>query len=450
MEKTSLLVMLFISFPEAMFVVLLGLLVLGFKPTLKQILLFGFFEAIVSYFILNLSLPFGIHSLLQFISFSLIIYLVMFIPYKLSLLATLISFSIYASLEALYTPLFFNLTGFSYTAYFNNFWIRLVFFLPKGIFLTLIILLVTRFDMKLAKFRELIFKINNLGDKNQPFQINKSFHLIILFLTQYFLIVLFYLVNIDWINEGAISKNTASVPVPVMLIIAVLPVVAIVLIKRVVALINSEVETRTQLEALRHVEELLNTIRSQRHNFSHELQVAYGLLEVEAFQEAKNYIKSSMAEIAAASELVKTDNLGITALLQTKTGLAEARKIKLSIEVKTSLKELPLETREANIILGNLIDNAIEAVNELPPEQRYVEVILSQEMGNYVFEVKNCGTIEPELVGKIFEPGFSTKKEGRGMGLYSIERLVNKYNGKIDVASSTEVTGFKVFIPHKR
>jgi len=448
MEKMSLLVMLFISFPEAMLVGLLGLLILGFKPKLKQILLIGLFEAVISYFILSLPLPFGIHSVLQFISLSLVIYFVMFIPYKISLLATLIALSIYASLESLYVPIFINLTGLSYTSFIDDFWSRLVFFTPEVVILVLVNLLVLRFNNKLAKFRDLIFKINNL-EKN-PFQINKSFHLIILFLAQYFLIVLFYLVNIDWINEGSMSKHPASVPVPVMLIVTVLPVIAIVLIKRVVALINSEAETRTQLEALKHVEELLHTIRAQRHNFSHELQVAYGLLEVEAFQEAKNYIKSSMAEIAAASELVKTDNLGITALLQTKTGLAEARKIKLSIEVRTSLKELPLETREANIILGNLIDNAFEAVNQMPPKLRNVEVVLSQDIGNYVFEIRNHGVIEPELVNKIFEPGFSTKKEGRGMGLYSVDRLVRKYNGRIDVNSSAGCTCFNIFIPHKR
>ncbi|MFA5880871.1 MAG: Spo0B domain-containing protein, partial [Eubacteriales bacterium] len=82
------------------------------------------------------------------------------------------------------------------------------------------------------------------------------------------------------------------------------------MIKRVISLIQNEIENQIQLDSLRHVEELLQTIRGQRHNFSHNLQTIYGLLEVEAFQEAQEYIRGNMSEIAATSELIKTDNLG--------------------------------------------------------------------------------------------------------------------------------------------
>ena len=222
------------------------------------------------------------------------------------------------------------------------------------------------------------------------------------------------------------------------------------MIKRVISLIQNEIENQIQLDSLRHVEELLQTIRGQRHNFSHNLQTIYGLLEVEAFQEAQEYIRGNMSEIAATSELIKTDNLGITALLQTKTGLAEAKQINLIININTSLRNLPLETRDANMILGNLIDNAVEAADEMPPQQRNVEVILSQDIEGYVFDVRNCGPpIEPELIEQIFDYGFSTRNEGRGMGLYSVKKLIQKYNGKIQVTSDSSCTCFKVSIPHK-
>lgn len=450
MAKTSFLIMLLISFPEAMLVGLLGLSILGFKPGLKQILSIGFIEAAVSYLILSLPIPFGIHTILQFITFTLIIYFVMFIPYKISFLATLLGLSIYASVEAVSMPLLLNLTGYSVTMVLNNFWLRLTFFLSQVIILILLILIVRRYNVKLTEYRNLFFKTDAFYQSIRSFKINKSFILICFFLTQNFLVALLFVFNYYWVSNRLVYDSLASVSIPVIIITAVLPVIAILMIKRVVELIQDEIETKTQLDSLRHVEELLHTIRAQRHDFSHELQVAYGLLEVEAFQEAREYIKNSMAEIASTSELIKTDNLGITALLQTKSGLAEAKKIKLNIHVETSLRDLPLESRDANIILGNLIDNALEAVLELPPEQRNVEVVLAQDMGDYFFEVKNCGAIKQELADKIFAPGFSTKRAGSGMGLYSVGRLVKKYNGKIEVKGSEGTTVFRVNIPAKR
>lgn len=54
---------------------------------------------------------------------------------------------------------------------------------------------------------------------------------------------------------------------------------------------SREIELKAQLDTLRQLEELLYTMRIQRHDFTHELQVIYGLLEIQEFQEAREYIK---------------------------------------------------------------------------------------------------------------------------------------------------------------
>lgn len=137
--------------------------------------------------------------------------------------------------------------------------------------------------------------------------------------------------------------------------------------------------------------------------------------------------------MAATAELIKTGNLGITALLYTKTGLAEARKIDLQITVETSFQQFSQQTRDINFILGNLIDNALDAVKDQPVPER---------------EVKNpWPNIPSNVVDKLFAPGFSTKGEGRGMGLYSTQKLVQKYNGDIKVKGDCNGVCFKVIIP---
>lgn len=446
MEKVSFLTQLIISFPEATLVGLVGLSILGLKPTPKQVLSIGFVQAVFGDFTSLLPLPFGIHTVLQLFFFPSVVYLIMDIPYKFSFLVSLLGASIYILVEAISFPLLLTLTGFSLPEIVNNIWIKTAFFLPQAIILIWIIYLIRRFNINFARYYNLIIDLDRVRASKDSFQLSKSFPLMCLFLAQNLLISLNYLAKLLGPNESTIFQTLNSIPFSI--IILVLMVASIFMIKRVVNLIEDEIATKTQLDSLQHVKELLNTIRSQRHDFSHDLQVIYGLLEVEAFQEAKSYIRNSMSEIAATSELVKTDNLGITALLQTKTGLAEAKKIKLEIIVKSSLKNLPIESRDVNIILGNLIDNALEVVAGLVPEQRQVKVVLSQDLTGYVFEVINSGPgIEPELIGQIFNPGFSTKKEGRGMGLYSVTKLVQKYCGKVQVASEHGYTCFTIFLP---
>lgn len=230
----------------------------------------------------------------------------------------------------------------------------------------------------------------------------------------------------------------------------VLPAFTIMVMKQLAVQMNHALESKTKLAALGKIKDLLLAMREQRHNFRHELQVVYGLLEVQEFQAAQDYLKQSVSEVTAASELVKTDNLEISALLYAKTGLANARSIDLRITVETSLRQLGMETRDINLVLGNLIDNAFEAAVEAPIPQRKVEVALMQDTKNYIFEVTNTGTaILPDMHAKLFQAGFSTKGEERSLGLYSINKLVSKYHGNIQVTSNNGGTCFRVMIPAK-
>jgi len=117
---------------------------------------------------------------------------------------------------------------------------------------------------------------------------------------------------------------------------------------------------------------LVDSSRKQRHDFHHQLQTIYGLLESGACERARDYINRVFSIVFKTAELISTDNLSISALLYTKTGLAETKNIKIEINVECSLKEIPLTPLEAESLLGNLIDNALEAVEEKTGERRRV------------------------------------------------------------------------------
>ncbi|HML32148.1 sensor histidine kinase [Sporomusa sphaeroides] len=423
-----------------MVLALLSLSLLGIRPGFRQILLIGglqaLFVAVLFLFVGKLlDIPFGVHTVLQAAALAMIIHRVMRIPYKSSCLAVIFGVSVHLCIETLMYPLMVFIIKNSVPAIINsdNWWLRMPMFIMQMMATLLVVFLIYRFNIRFMG-----------GWKRER---GKSFFLVAgLMFVQSILILLlgwqYYMIYKDAVNFGM------PIHLSLILVNAAIPVITLLIIKQFTGFIRNEVETQAQLDTLRHIEELLNTMRIQRHNFTHELQVVYGLLEVQAFQEARDYLKKSVSEVAATSKLVKTDNLNITALLHTKAGLAEARSIDFYITVKTSLRQLPLEVRDINLILGNLIDNAMEAVAELPVPERKVEVMIWQDFKGYAIEVKNGGSyISSEVIANVFAPGFSTKGEERGMGLYSVQKLVHKYHGDIQVKSDCSGTSFQVVIP---
>lgn len=204
--------------------------------------------------------------------------------------------------------------------------------------------------------------------------------------------------------------------------------------------IYKEAELSMQQENMDNIEQLINTLRAQRHDFLNHVQVIYGYTSLGKIEEIQKFIEGMNHDIDRVNCYIKTDNLSIGALLMAKSAVAETRKIKIQCNIKGELKDIPMPSWELTRILGNLINNAMDAVQDLPPENRHIEVNLQQNTNGFLFQVCNLGNpIPPVLLDKVFKPGFTTKGDkGSGMGLYIVRDLVEKYNGTVDVMSTIE------------
>jgi sensor histidine kinase regulating citrate/malate metabolism len=118
------------------------------------------------------------------------------------------------------------------------------------------------------------------------------------------------------------------------------------------------------------------------------------------------------------------------------------------MKITTNLKELKIQSWEFCRVLGNLIDNAIYALQEKAGE-KYIDIQLFENLKNYGFRVINNGPEIPESIReKIFEAGFTTKGEdGEGMGLSITRKILNEAGGVISVRSSREETVFEGIVP---
>ncbi len=201
-------------------------------------------------------------------------------------------------------------------------------------------------------------------------------------------------------------------------------------------------------DTIEEMERLNNTLRSQRHDFLNHLQVVYSLMEMEEYAEANQYIEKVYGQITAVSQVMRTASAPVNALLQVKAAACKKAEISLQVNIMSSWKELPVPGWEMCKVLSNLIDNAMDAVIELPENQRHLTIELKENLKEFAFSVANTGAMIPENAQeRIFDAGVTTKKDGHGMGLYIVRETLGRYGGTIRFTSDAHQTVFFGSIP---
>ena len=195
-------------------------------------------------------------------------------------------------------------------------------------------------------------------------------------------------------------------------------------------------------------EDLNITLRAQRHDFLNHLQVVYSLIEMKEYKEANDYIERVYGSIASVGKVLRTANPAINALLQVKLAVCEKAGIQVKLDIRSAWKDLSIPGWEMCKVLGNLLDNAIDALQEV--SDRRLTLTLTEDLKAFRFSVKNSGPMIPvKLQASIFQPGITTKAAGHGMGLFIVRRTVQEWGGDIRLISDAKETEFSGFIPGK-
>jgi two-component system sensor histidine kinase AgrC len=201
-------------------------------------------------------------------------------------------------------------------------------------------------------------------------------------------------------------------------------------------------------ESIKNLEDLNTKLRTQRHDYLNHFQVIYGLMEMEEYEEAKRYIDPVFKDIMKVSKALKTAQPAVNALLQAKIEVTEKKNIDLFLEIRSDLKNIPLEAWNLCKVLANIIDNSITALSEVEKEKS-IHIEIGEDQQNYTFLIYNNGPEIPEnQLNDIFKQGFSTKKDQEhGMGLYIVSKTIREIGGTVQVATNPEKTSFIIVIP---
>lgn len=234
------------------------------------------------------------------------------------------------------------------------------------------------------------------------------------------------------------------------LIVVLLSGFALVSIRQVGEYTRRQTEARLLRDHLQHVEDLVNSLDIQRHEHTRHLQVLQSMLYLGEVDEAQEYLDGIAEHYRKTQDLVYTGHPAITALLNSKCKVAEIKNINFDFAIKCDINKIEVTPWDMCSMIGNLLDNAMEAAVE-DEKSPQVNLEIKYENSHYVIYVYNSGShIKPSQKEKIFMPGYTSKDSAaRGFGLYLLNKLVDKYEGKIEVVCEPKTT-FIIYLPDRR
>ncbi len=188
-----------------------------------------------------------------------------------------------------------------------------------------------------------------------------------------------------------------------------------------------EDEYQRQMVYMKSMEELTYRLKAQRHDFNHHIGCIYGLLESEDIDDAKIYTKNLINSVTEINNIVNIDNPIIASILNFKFSVAKEKGIQLNIKVNIP-KEINIDPIDISIILGNAIDNAIEACEKC--KKKMIDVNIYMQTHHLILKIKNT---KPSYLISSVEKTSKSDKENHGFGLDNIKHVIEKYDGLLKI-----------------
>jgi two-component system, CitB family, sensor kinase len=208
-------------------------------------------------------------------------------------------------------------------------------------------------------------------------------------------------------------------------------------------------ELESEIGAFRGTTDLL---RAQTHEFANQLHIISGLIQIGDYEEVVSYVDALTLGRAAIDLTVsrRVQDPSVAALLVAKSAVAAERKVTLRITDHTHLGPLePQSSFDVATVLGNLIQNGIDAAASSPPADDrapWVQVEIRQPGSTVEITVSDSGPgVDATIATEVFEHGFTTKaaKDGeRGIGLALTKLICRRRGGEVEIRNTNDGAEF--------
>lgn len=198
-------------------------------------------------------------------------------------------------------------------------------------------------------------------------------------------------------------------------------------------------------QAKRHLEEVRsihNEMRGYKHDFHHHLQALKGQLEAGEIDRAIAYIDQLDQTLQNVDTLLKTGNVTVDAILSAKIAGAKAEGISVTVDANI-LDNLTLTDLELSIIIGNLLDNAIEACRSAEGK-KFIRISLHMKGKMLYFYMLNSAGAKKQKLGSLFK---TSKGSAHGFGLHRAETVLNEHGGWVKYNSEDGAFTSEFLVP---
>ena len=209
--------------------------------------------------------------------------------------------------------------------------------------------------------------------------------------------------------------------------------------KRVAAYQNELMERH-----YREVENMYRQMRGWRHDYHNHIQTMKAYLSMGQADRLEEYLASLDQDLTSVDTVVKTGNVMVDAILNSKLSMAQAKGISVNAKATVS-PELPVAQTDLCVILGNLLDNAMEAcMKQAAQQERFIRVYIGRFKGQFYISVSNSvgGALKKQ------NGAYQTTKAGsHGFGLRRVDALIEKYGGYRNRQDEGDVLATEVMLP---
>ncbi|HDR7213094.1 TPA: two-component system sensor histidine kinase DcuS [Bacillus cytotoxicus] len=220
-----------------------------------------------------------------------------------------------------------------------------------------------------------------------------------------------------------------------------------------IATFRDKTEIRKLAEEITGIRLYAEALRAQSHEFMNKMHVVLGLTHMKQYDELQKYVSSMVSEhqYEIGGVMKKVKNPVFVGFLLGKLSYARERNIELIVSEDSYLPDIFDESmiHELITIVGNLIDNALDAVTNC--EEKRVQIAIYYE-DTLMIVVKDTGHgIPTDRLDTVLMKGYSTKGKNRGYGLFLVNESMKRINGKIHIQSLLEKgTTITIEIPYTK
>ena len=192
------------------------------------------------------------------------------------------------------------------------------------------------------------------------------------------------------------------------------------------------------------IESTYKKMRGWQHDYHNHIGVMLAHLKLGELDKLEDYLTLLNDDLKNIDAVIKSGNIMVDAILNAKLSVAKENNVKVNIKTYVP-KDMNINDVDLCVIIGNLMDNALEAVMKFDePEERFIHIYIDlMQKGLYIYFM-NSNKDKVKINGKRY---FSTKGEGRGLGLIRIDDTVNRYNGYINRKHEEGVFATEIVLP---